>query len=40
MNNKEIRAMLDRYWEATIALDLDRIHEIYLDDVVVEFPVR
>lgn len=38
MNNKEIRAMLDRYWEATIALDLDRIHEIYLDDVVVEFP--
>ena len=38
MNNPEIRATLDRYWEATMALDLERVHEIYHDDVVVEFP--
>ena len=38
MNNEEIHAILDRYWEATVALDLERIHEIYHDDVVVEFP--
>ena len=36
LNNEEIRAILDRYWEATVALDLERIHEIYHDDVVVE----
>ena len=33
-----MHAILDRYWEATVALDLERIHEIYHDDVVVEFP--
>jgi ketosteroid isomerase-like protein len=38
LNNEEIHAILDRYWEATVALDLERIHEIYHDDVVVEFP--
>lgn len=38
MDNQEIRASLDKYWEATVALDLDRIHDIYHDDVVVEFP--
>ncbi|MGC2561720.1 MAG: nuclear transport factor 2 family protein [Nitrososphaeraceae archaeon] len=38
MENQEIRAALDKYWEATVALDLDRIHEIYHDDVKVEFP--
>ena len=38
MDNQEIRAALDKYWEATVALDLDRIHEIYHDDVKVEFP--
>ena len=37
MENQEIRAALDKYWEATVALDLDRIHEIYHDDVKVEF---
>ena len=37
MDNQEIRAILDRYWEATVALDLERIHEIYHDDVIVEF---
>jgi hypothetical protein len=38
MHNQEIRASLDKYWEATVALDLDRIHDIYHDDVIVEFP--
>ncbi|HEX2304826.1 MAG TPA: nuclear transport factor 2 family protein [Nitrososphaeraceae archaeon] len=38
MDNQEIRAALDKYWEATVALDLDRIHDIYHEDVIVEFP--
>ena len=38
MNNEEIRAILDRYWEATVALDLEKVHEFYHDDIVVEFP--
>jgi len=29
LNNEEIRTILDRYWESTVALDLERIHEIY-----------
>ena len=29
---------LDRHWKATVALDLDKAHEIYHDDVIVEFP--
>ena len=33
-----MRATLDRHWEATVALDLEGKHEIYLDDVVIEFP--
>ena len=28
---------MDRYWEATMAHDLERVHELYLDDVVIEF---
>ena len=38
MDNQEIRAALDRHWKATLALDLDKAHEIYHDDVIVEFP--
>jgi ketosteroid isomerase-like protein len=38
MDNQEIRASLDKYWEATVALELDRIHDIYHEDVIVEFP--
>lgn len=38
MNIEEIRAILDRYWEATGALDLEKVHEFYHDDVVIEFP--
>ena len=38
MDNQEIRATLDRYWEATMAQDLEKVHGFYYDDVVVEFP--
>ena len=38
MNNQEIRATLNGYWEATVAHDLERVHQFYHDDVVVEFP--
>ena len=37
-DNQEIRAILDYYWEATVARDIDRSHKIYHDDVIVEFP--
>jgi hypothetical protein len=37
LNNQEIRATLDRHWEATVAFDLMKVHEIYHDDVVVDF---
>jgi len=37
LDNPEIRAALD-HWEATVALDIDRAHDIYHDDVVVEYP--
>lgn len=38
MNNPEIRAIVDRYWEATTDHELEKVHEFYHDDVVVEFP--
>jgi SnoaL-like protein len=38
LNNQEIRAALERHWEATVALDLDRAHDIYHDNLIVEFP--
>ena len=38
LDNQEIRAALDHYWEATVARDIDRSHDIYHDDVIVEFP--
>jgi SnoaL-like domain len=38
LDNQEIRAALDRHWEATVALDIDRAYDIYHDDVIVEFP--
>jgi hypothetical protein len=38
MDNQEIRAALDRHWKATVALDIDKAHEIYHEDVIVEFP--
>lgn len=38
MNSTEIRALLDRHWAASDSGDQDAEHEIYADDVVVEYP--
>jgi ketosteroid isomerase-like protein len=38
LDTPEIRAALDQFLEATVALDLERVDEFYHDDVVVEFP--
>jgi hypothetical protein len=37
LGNLEIRTALERHWEYT-GIDIDKSHEIYRDDVVVEFP--
>jgi len=36
LDNQEIRAELELHWEATVALDLDRAHDIYHDDLTGE----
>ena len=38
MYDREIRAALERHWEASRAGDQDAEHEIYDDDAVVEYP--
>jgi ketosteroid isomerase-like protein len=38
MDDAEIRAALDRHWEAADRGDQDAVHEIYHEDVVVEWP--
>jgi ketosteroid isomerase-like protein len=38
LDNQEICTALERHWQATVALDLDRVHDIYHDDLIVEFP--
>ena len=38
MENRVIRADLDRHWADSAAGELDAEHEIYHDDVVVEYP--
>jgi hypothetical protein len=37
LDNQDIRAELERHWEATVTLDLDRAHDIYHDDLIVEY---
>ena len=37
LGNPEIYASLDHHWKFT-GVDIDRSHEIYRDDVIVEFP--
>ena len=37
LGNLEIRATLDHHWKFT-GVDMDKSHEIYCDDVLVEFP--
>ncbi len=38
MENQEIRMALDRLWAASAAGDVEAEHEIYQDDVLVEYP--
>ena len=37
LGNREIRAALEHHWKFT-GVDIDKSHEIYHDDVLVEFP--
>ena len=38
MEEREIRAALDRHWAASASGDLDTEHEIYADDAVCDYP--
>jgi len=38
MDEKEIRAALDRHWAASDTNDFDVEHEIYREDAVLEYP--
>src|SRR6195256_814869 len=38
MENREIRAALDRHWAASDANDFEAEHEIYHEDAVLEYP--
>ncbi len=38
MGDREIRAALDRHWNASDDGDLEAEHDIYLEDAVLEYP--
>ena len=38
MDGQEIRAAVDRHWVASDANDLEREHQIYREDAVLEYP--
>ena len=38
MEDREIRAALDRHWAASDANDFEEEHQIYLEDAVLEYP--
>ena len=38
MDDREIRAALDRHWAASDANDFEAEHQIYRDDAVIEYP--
>jgi ketosteroid isomerase-like protein len=38
MDEQQIRAALDKHWAASAAGDLEKEHDIYDDDVVVDYP--
>src|SRR6516165_7088966 len=40
MENKDIRAALDRHWAASDANNFDEEHQIYREDAVLEYPSR
>ena len=38
MGDQDVRAALDRHWAASVARDLEREHEIYREDAVLDYP--
>ena len=38
MDDREVRAALDRHWAASDANDFDAEHDIYREDAVLEYP--
>ena len=38
MEDREIRAALDRHWTASDANDFEEEHQIYREDAVLEYP--
>ena len=38
MENRDIRAALDRHWAASDANDFEAEHQIYQEDAVLEYP--
>ena len=38
MDDREIRAALDRHWAASVAGDYEREHELYQEDAVLDYP--
>ena len=38
MDDRTVRAALQRHWEASDASDLEAEHEIYREDAVLEYP--
>jgi hypothetical protein len=38
MDDREIRAALDRHWAASDANDFDAEHDIYREDAILEYP--
>jgi ketosteroid isomerase-like protein len=38
MRDREIRAALDRHWQASDSSDIETEHDIYLEDAVLEYP--
>lgn len=38
MKDQQIRAILDEHWAASAAGDLEKEHDIYADNVVVDYP--
>jgi len=38
MENQQIRVALDKHWAASAAGDIEKEHDIYDDDVVVDYP--
>jgi ketosteroid isomerase-like protein len=40
MENQQIRVALDKHWAASAAGDLEKEHDMYDDDVVVDYPPR